>query len=147
MKASTKLKNTIPSKYKELMEMHIIRPIHDDVVYKNSLEMLYQLMKIEKMNEDQSDYFDLLSEQREKYEDQHYPIDDYENDPIENIKSLMKEHNMPANAQGRLLGSPELGSRILNRKRKLNVSHIQKLSNYFNLNPSYFFPKNDGSKA
>ncbi len=140
MKTSTLSKKNIPTTYKELMKYHLIRPIHDDAAYQNASEVLYQLMKIQKMNKDQSDYFDLLSEQIEKYEDENYPIDLKENDPVENIKSLIEDHNMSANALGRLLGSPELGSRILNRKRKLNMNHIHKLSEHFKLSPIYFFP-------
>lgn len=143
MKVSTLSNKKIPTNYKELMDRHPIRPIRDDTGYQNACEVLYQLIKIQRMTKDQSDYFDLLSDQIKKYEDENYPIHIENNDPIENIKSLMDDHNLSANALGRILGSPELGSRILNRKRKLNVTHIQNLSEYFNLVPGYFFPRKD----
>lgn len=141
MKTNLPIKEKIPSTYNKLMALHAIRPLHDDVSYEKALEIFYALMKIENMNEDQSDYFDLLSEQIEKYERKNYSVDLAENNPIENLRSLLQDHGMSKNDLGRLLGSPELGSRILNGNRELSKRHIEILANYFKLNPGFFFKK------
>lgn len=78
----------------------------------------------------ESDEFDVLCLLVEEYEKKHYPIPNP--DPIEAIKFCMEEMNISQKELAKIMGDATLVSRILNRKRKLNIDSIRKLYKAFN---------------
>ncbi len=62
----------------------------------------------------------------EKYEEEHFPID--MPDPIEAIKFRMEQLDYNQNDLADLIGQKSRASEILNRKRKLSLDMIRKLS-------------------
>ena len=60
------------------------------------------------------------------YEDKNYHIPDP--DPVEAIKFRMEQLNMKSKDLGKILGYKERASEILNRKRKLTLAMIRKIS-------------------
>ncbi len=81
-------------------------------------------------------YLEVLSRNIEAYEADSCRV---EHDAIESLKFLIEDHGMTGSDLGRLLGHRELGSKILNGQRKLNVGHIKVLSEHFCVSPALFF--------
>jgi len=70
------------------------------------------------------------------YEEKHFPI--RKTDPIEILKFLLDENDLNGSDLGRLLNQRQLGSKILNRKRKLSMRHIMILAKHFSVSPTLF---------
>ena len=71
----------------------------------------------------------LLIEQYESKDEEPFP----DPDPIEMIKYRMDQNNMEHKDLGRLLGSNSKASEILDRKRKLTLNMIRKISKSLNI--------------
>lgn len=74
----------------------------------------------------ESDEADLLALLVDEYENNHYPIE--APDPIEAIRIRMEEMQLKQKDLAEDLGGKNRVSEILNRKRKLTVDMIRKLS-------------------
>ena len=70
----------------------------------------------------------------ENYEDEHYKIE--APDPIVAIRIRMEELNLKQKDLVGIVGSKGIVSEVLNRKRRLTVKMIRKLSEKLNLTPS-----------
>lgn len=127
----------IPATYAELAALCMPRPLHDEVDYRNALNVLDAMAGFE-MNRDQEDYFEAISTFVEKYEAEHHAIGAGEMTPVELLRALMEEHGMSESDLGRLLGDRSLGHRILSGERELSKAHIRTLAEHFALNPSAF---------
>lgn len=135
MKTKLSKHESIPKSYTKLVALFMPRPLHDEVDYRNALNMLDAMAGF-KLNADQEDYFDAITTFVEKYESQHHAIDGSKMTPVQLIRSLMEEHGMSAADLGRLLGDRSLGHRILNGERELSKVHIRVLAEHFSLNPA-----------
>lgn len=60
----------LPARYNELIAMHVPRPLHDRAAYDNTVEVIDALAG-HKLNTDQEDYLELLSQLVEAYEAEH----------------------------------------------------------------------------
>lgn len=67
----------------------------------------------------------------EDYENKHVHIP--EPDPIEAIKFMMEQSQMNLNDLAEILGNKGNISKVLNRKRKLSIEMIRKLSKYLHI--------------
>lgn len=67
----------------------------------------------------------------EDYENKHFHIP--EPDPIEAIKFMMEQSDMNLSDLAKLLGNKGNISKVLNRKRKLSLDMIRKLSDYLHI--------------
>jgi len=122
----------LPKTYRDLLAVHMLRPIHDKVEYGNALEMIGALVGHD-LNTDQEDYLEALSVLVEAYEAAHLP-----SLPrcrgIDLLKHLLDENGLSAADLGRLLNiDRSLGVRILNGERKLTLEHTKKLAARFKL--------------
>ena len=79
----------------------------------------------------ESDEADILAVLVEDYERIHYPID--APDPVDAIKIRMEQLNLKQNDLVDAFGSKSRVSEVLNRKRKLTIDMIRKLSVKLNL--------------
>lgn len=79
----------------------------------------------------ESDEADILAVLVEDYERAHYPID--APDPVEAIIIRMEQLNLKQNDLVEAFGSKSRVSEVLNRKRKLTIDMIRKLSVKLNL--------------
>ena len=107
-----------------------IKPIKTEKDYQEALRRLEEIFDAP-IDSQESDEADVLAMLVDEYEKQHYPIE--APDPIEAIKIRMEELNL---RQVDLI--PEIGgksrvSEILNRKRRLTVGMIRKLTKRLNL--------------
>ncbi len=102
-----------------------IAPIRTEEDYDKALERLETIFdaKLETLEGDEAEVLSILIE---KYEDEHYPID--LPDPIEAIKFRMEQMGMKQKDLAEVVGLKSRVSEILNRKRKLTLDMIRKLS-------------------
>src|ERR1035437_6705501 len=81
----------------------------------------------------ESDEADILGLLIDEYEKKHYPIE--APDPIEAIKIRMEEMQLRQIDLANEIGGKNRVSEVLNRKRKLTVDMIRKLTARLNLSP------------
>jgi HTH-type transcriptional regulator/antitoxin HigA len=102
-----------------------IKAIKNEQDHDRALKRLEKIFHAEADTPD-GDGAEVLSILIEKYEDEHYPIG--MPDPIEAIKFRMEQMNMNQQDLAEVVGLASRVSEILNRKRKLTLIVIRKLS-------------------
>jgi len=109
-----------------------IQPIKSELDYQEALKRL-EVVFDALIGTQESDEADLLGLMIDEYEKKHYPIE--APDPIEAIKIRMEEMQLKQIDLVNELGGKSRVSEILNRKRKLTVDMIRKLTTRLNLSP------------
>ena len=109
------------------MEVKLIKTKRD---YKNALARIEEIFDA-KPKSKEGDELDLLVTLVEKYEEEKYPMP--EPDPIEAIRFMMEQMGIDDNELGLILNSRSRASEILNRKRKLSIAHIRKLTEHLKI--------------
>ena len=137
MKTHTISHDKIPETYADMTALVMPRPLHDEVDYRNALEVMEALAGFE-MNPDQEDYFEAISIFVEKYEAEHHAIEMQGLTAVEILHGMMDEHGMSESDLGRLLGDRSLGYRILTGERDISKTHIRKLAEHFAVSPALF---------
>jgi HTH-type transcriptional regulator/antitoxin HigA len=111
------------------MNIELIKTEKD---YKKALSRLETIFDAV-INTVESDEADVLGLMIDEYEKKHYPIE--APDPIEAIKIRMEEMHLRQIDLVAEIGGKSRVSEILNRKRKLTVEMIRKLTTRLNLSP------------
>ena len=109
-----------------------IKLIKTDVDYKEALKRI-EIIFDAAIGTPESDEADVLGLMIDEYEKKHYPIE--APDPIEAIKIRMEEMQLKQIDLVNEIGGKSRVSEILNRKRKLTVDMIRKLTTRLNLSP------------
>jgi len=109
-----------------------VQPIKSELDYQNALKRL-EVVFDASIGTPESDEADLLGLMIDEYEKKHYPIE--APDPIEAIKIRMDEMQLKQIDLVNEIGGKSRVSEILNRKRKLTVEMIRKLTTRLNLSP------------
>jgi len=107
-----------------------IEPIKTITDYQKALKRL-EIVFDAKIGTIESDEADVLGLMIDEYEKKHYPIE--APDPIEAIKIRMEEMQLRQIDLINEIGGKSRVSEILNRKRKLTVEMIRKLTTRLNL--------------
>lgn len=102
-----------------------IKAIKSEKDYDQALKRLDTIFHAE-VDTPEGDEAEILSILIEKYEDEHYPIG--MPDPIEAIKFRMEQMGMKQKDLAEVVGFTSRVSEILNKKRKLTLNMIRKLS-------------------
>lgn len=102
-----------------------IKPIKTEQDYNQALERLEQIFDA-KPGSKEGDELEILGILIEKYEDDQFPIT--LPDPIEAIKFRMEQLNFSQNDLAEVIGLKSRASEVLNRKRKLSLSMIRRLT-------------------
>ena len=111
--------------------------IKSDAQYNKYCDIMESLIDSEKKTKAIEDEIELLSLLIEKYDEKHNAFHD--SDPIELLKSLMKDHKMKAVDLARLLFVSEgLVSDMLNYKKGLSKETIRILGERFKLSQEAF---------
>jgi HTH-type transcriptional regulator / antitoxin HigA len=107
-----------------------IKPIRTESDYQSALQRLEEIFDapIGTLESDEADILGLLIDE---YEKKHYPIDTP--DPIEAIKIRMEEMGLKQVDLVDTIGGKSRVSEILNRKRRLTVEMIRKLTTRLNI--------------
>ena len=109
-----------------------IKPIRTEIDYQDALNRLEVLFDAT-VGTPESDEADILGLLIDDYEQKHYPIE--APDPIEAIKIRMEEMQLKQVDLVKEIGGKSRVSEILNKKRKLTVGMIRKLTKKLNLSP------------
>lgn len=109
-----------------------LKPIKTESDYKEALKRM-EIIFDAPSDTLESDEADILGLIVDEYEKKHYPIE--APDPIEAIKIRMEEMHLKQFDLINELGGKSRVSEILNRKRKLTVEMIRKLTTKLNLSP------------
>ena len=102
-----------------------ISPIRSEKDYNKALERLEDIFET-KPGTKEGDELEILSILIDKYENEHFPIG--MPDPVEAIKFRMEQMGMKQKDLVALIGFKSRVSEILNRKRKLTLDMVRKLS-------------------
>jgi HTH-type transcriptional regulator/antitoxin HigA len=102
-----------------------IAPIRNEKDYQNALSRLEIIFDANKGTEE-GDELEILSILIDKYENENFPIG--MPDPIEAIKFRMEQIGMKQKDLAEVVGFKSRVSEILNKKRKLTLDMIRKLS-------------------
>lgn len=102
-----------------------LKLIKTDKDYEQALARLEVIFDAKKGSKE-GDELEILSLLIEKYEEQHFPIE--MPDPVEAIKFRMEQMDYTQNDLAEVIGQKSHASEILNRKRKLSLDMIRKLS-------------------
>ena len=128
----------IPKTYAGLMAMHMLRPIHDQVDAENAAEMI-DLLAGHKLNAEQTDYLDLLSDLYEKWESTQFPISRARG--AELLRLVLTARGEKAADLAKLLGiDASLAYRLLRSERQLTAVQIRKLADRYGLDPVALLP-------
>ncbi len=124
----------LPTRYADLVALHMPRPIHDRVAYDNTVEMIDALSG-HKLNADQEDYLELLSQLVETYEAAHltpYP----KVKGTDALKFLLAENQLTGDDLAKLFSvDRSTAYKILKGTRNLTTEHIRKLCERFAIGP------------
>ncbi len=102
-----------------------ITPIKNEKDYQKALERLEIIFEA-KIGTEKGDELEILSILIDRYENKHFPIG--MPDPIEAIKFRMEQMGMKQKDLAEVVGFKSRVSEILNKKRKLTLDMIRKLS-------------------
>ena len=128
----------VPKTYRELCQMYLPRPIHDAAEEEDATAMMNALAVFARLNNDQRDYLDALTEFVDAY-DKAKPVRWPKVSGRDILKHLLAEHGLGGADLSRILGgSRNLGAMILRGERNLTLSHVRKLATHFNVNPALF---------
>jgi HTH-type transcriptional regulator/antitoxin HigA len=110
-----------------------IKPIKSEKDYQEALQRLDELFDA-KIGTPESDEADILALLIDNYENEYYPIE--APDPIEAIMIRMEEMQIKQVDLIPEIGGKSRVSEVLNRKRKLTVDMIRKLTTRLDLSPN-----------
>ena len=105
------------------------RPVRTEREYEAVKRKLLELEGSDSPSPEQEEIAELLAILIEKYEDQHYPLDDLST-PRERLLALMEERDIPQSEVARLLGSRNQTSDILSGRRSISKVQAKKLAEH-----------------
>lgn len=107
-----------------------LKPIKNETDYNQALTRLEKIFDA-KPESKEGDELEILGVLIDSYENEHFPIS--LPDPIEAIKFRMEQLDYTQNDLAAVIGLKSRASEILNRKRKLSLEMIRKLSEKLNI--------------
>jgi HTH-type transcriptional regulator/antitoxin HigA len=126
------LPDELPQTYAGLVALHLPRPIHDEVGYQNTVQMIDALAG-DRLNRDQDDYLEILSQL----------VEAYENEKVKRprrlagldlVRYLLEENDLTGDDLATLLEvDRSVAYKILKGARNLTAEHIRKLSDRFRI--------------
>jgi HTH-type transcriptional regulator/antitoxin HigA len=102
-----------------------LKPIKTECDYNQALDRLEKIFDAQPGTQE-GDELEILGILIENYENENFPID--LPDPIEAIKFRMEQLNYSQNDLAEVIGLKSRASEILNRKRKLTLDMIRKIT-------------------
>jgi antitoxin component HigA of HigAB toxin-antitoxin module len=128
----------IPKTYRELCQLYLPRPIHNDAEDAEATAMMNALAVFTRLNAEQRDYLDVLTEFVDEF-DKSRKVRWPKISDLDMLKHLMEARAMSAADLSRLLGvSRNLGAMILRGERKLTLKHVRTLARHFRVSADVF---------
>lgn len=127
----------LPTTFDRLIKLHPPRPIHDEVGYKNTVEIVDALAG-HPLNRDQEDYLLLLSTLVEHYEAEALPPLP-KSTGLDLLRYLLEEHQLGGGDLAQIIGvDRSVAYRILKGERGLTTEHIKALCKRFGVPANVF---------
>jgi antitoxin component HigA of HigAB toxin-antitoxin module len=128
----------IPKTYRELCQLYLPRPIHDEAQDAEATVMMNALAVFTRLNAEQRDYLDVLTEFVDEF-DKGKKIRWPKTSGLDLLKHLLEEHGKSAADLSRMLDtSRNLGAMILRGERKLTLNHVRTLAKHFGVSADVF---------
>jgi len=125
----------VPEKY--ALEVGSPTPIASERQHMEYLSVLDKLASKGNPTREEEKYAEVLITLIEAYEEEHHAIPDAS--PVEVLRVLMDANDLRQKDLVPIFGTESIVSEVLNQKRKLNKTHIEKLSKRFRVSPAIFF--------
>ncbi|MGA7795359.1 MAG: hypothetical protein WCA19_20155 [Candidatus Acidiferrales bacterium] len=123
--------------YKYALEVGSPTPITSARQHEEYLSVMDKLASKENPTKEEEKYAEVLMTLIKVYEEEHQSIPDAS--PLEVLRALMDANDLRQKDLVPIFGSESIVSEVLNKKRSLNKSHIEKLSERFRVSPGLFF--------
>ena len=123
--------------HKYALEVGAPTPITSARQHEEYLFVLDKLASKENPTKEEEKYAEVLMTLIEAYEEDQHSIPDAS--PVEILRTLMDANDLRQKDLVPIFGSESIVSEVLNKKRGLNKSHIEKLSKRFRISPAVFF--------
>jgi HTH-type transcriptional regulator/antitoxin HigA len=135
---------TVPAKrgasqtYLALAKTYPIHPIRSPEDLDEAIAVLDGLLSRRKpLDEQEQDYLGSLAHEIERYEEEHVPVPDVSGADI--LRHLIGDRDLTLSDVAKATGiAVSTLSAVLNGKRNLNLTHIEKLARYFGVEPAVF---------
>jgi antitoxin component HigA of HigAB toxin-antitoxin module len=128
----------IPKTYRELCQLYLPRPIHDEAENTEASAMMNALAVFARLNVEQRDYLEVLTDFVDEF-DKGKKVRWPEISGLDVLKHLLEEHGMTAADLAHLLGVHRtLGGMILRGERKLTLNHVRTLARRFGVSADLF---------
>ena len=105
--------------------------------HEHYLAVLDRLTSKAHRSQNEEKYAELLVTLIEAYEEENFAIPDAA--PVDVLRSLMEANHLRQKDLAPVFGSESIVSEVLNGKRELNRTQIEKLSRRFGVSPAVFF--------
>lgn len=125
-----------PKTYLELITSFPPRKITSEEELTRTQNIIDELLDQGNLTPDERDYLHLLGLVVSEYEDQNYPIRDIYG--VELLKVLIEELNLQSTDLMSIFEDKNILSDVMARKQPLTIEHIEKLSDFFHVEPSVF---------
>src|SRR5215470_11502205 len=122
----------VPEKY--ALEVSSPMPITSERQHEQYLSVLDKLASRDNPTSEKEKYAEVLMTLIEAYEEKHHPITDAA--PVEVLRALMDANDLRQKDLVPIFGSESIVSEVLRKKRDLNKTHIERLSNRFHVSPA-----------
>jgi HTH-type transcriptional regulator/antitoxin HigA len=122
---------------KYALEVSSPTPITSERQHREYLSVLDKLASKDNPTNEEEKYAEVLMALIEGYEEEHHSVPD--SSPVEVLRTLMDANDLRQKDLAPIFGSESIVSEVLNKKRGLNKTHIEKLSKRFNISPAVFF--------
>jgi HTH-type transcriptional regulator / antitoxin HigA len=127
----------LPESFTGLVAWHAPRPIHDRASYENSVEVVDAMAGF-KLNRDQEDYLEVVSQLIEVYEADTLPKT-RKVSGVNALRFLLTENGLNGDDLARVIGvDRSIAYRILKGTRNLTVDHVRKLAARFKVSADLF---------
>jgi len=127
----------LPKSYSELVALHVPRPISDKVAYENTVALVDALAG-HKLNADQEDYLEILSDLIESYEEAHFPALPKVTG-LKLLQYLLEENALTGDDLAKLLKVDRSAAyKIIKGSRNLTTDHIRRLCDRFSVQADFF---------
>ncbi len=125
-----------PKTYLELITSFPPRKITSEEELTRTQNIIDELLDQGNLTPDERDYLHLLGLVVSEYEDQNYPILDIYG--VELFKVLIEELNLQFTDLISIFEDETILSDVIAGKQTLTIEHIEKLSDFFHIDPSVF---------
>jgi HTH-type transcriptional regulator / antitoxin HigA len=127
-----------PEPYVELLQSFPPQPILNEVEFAATQSVVDTLLDRTELTADEQDYLNVLGTLIAEYEQTLELLPDISG--VELLEVLIAEQNLRQRDLVPIFKTESIVSDVLHRRRKLTVSHIQKLAAFFHVSPAVFFP-------